>query len=252
MASGKLIVFTLVLLAVVSADWIVTWSDEFDGDSIDQSKWNFEQGWNNGWGNNEMETYTSNWENAFIQDGNLVIQLVQEGDGSYTSARMNTAGKFSTTYGKFEMRAKLPVGKGVWPGFWLLGSNLGAVGWPACGEIDIMEQIGSEPNNVHGSTHGIGLDTTAIYVNDGGFADDFHVYSAVWQPGYIEISVDGNVFDTVTPADAANGVWPFDNNPMYIILNLALGGNWAGAPDGNTQFPQQFVVDYVRVSEMTQ
>uniref|UniRef100_A0AC34RKS8 GH16 domain-containing protein n=1 Tax=Panagrolaimus sp. JU765 TaxID=591449 RepID=A0AC34RKS8_9BILA len=236
---------------MADSNMVLAWSDEFNGNSIDRSKWNFDMGNNNGWGNNELECYTDRSQNAYVSNGNLVIEALRENYGgcSYTSARLKTQGKFSVKYGKFEMRAKLPSGQGIWPAFWLLGDNIGQVGWPACGEIDIMEFIGKDPKNVHGSTHGSGFDTSNSYYNGNGFSD-WHTYAANWQPypDRIEFSVDGNIYKTVTPADT-QGNWPFNGPNMFIILNLATGGNWPGYPDGSTQFPQQFVIDYVRVYE---
>lgn len=243
------LLFTLLALAS-SQTWVLSWSDEFsDSDTIDTSKWNFETGNNNGWGNNELEYYTSN--NAYISNGQLVIEARQESvDGfQYTSARMTTQNLFSTVYGKFEIRAQLPFGQGVWPAFWLLGDNIDQVGWPACGEIDIMELIGDDPDDVHGSTHGTGFDTTSAYYNAGGFSDGFHVYGVNWQPDSIEFYVDGTTYTTVTPSNLNGAAWPFSQN-MFIILNLAIGGNWPGNPDSSTQFPQQFIIDYVRVWEI--
>jgi len=251
MISRQVIVLLLATLALASAQrWVLAWSDEFDGNSIDQSKWNFEQG-AGGWGNNELEFYTNRPQNAYVSGGNLVIQALREdyGGAQYTSARMKTQGKFSTVYGKFEMRAKLPFGQGIWPAFWLLGDNISQVGWPACGEIDIMEFIGRDPNHVYGSTHGTGFDTSNAYENNAGFSNDFHIYSANWQPDFIEFAVDGNTYRVVTPLDA-HGNWPFNNHNMFILLNLAVGGNWPGNPDASTQFPQQYVIDYVRVWEL--
>jgi beta-glucanase (GH16 family) len=170
------------------------------------------------------------------------------GDFQYTSARMNTAGLFSTVYGKFEISAKLPSGQGMWPAFWLLGSNIDQVGWPACGEIDIMEWIGDDFNAVHFSTHGIGFDTSTAAAVPLGWSDNdnFHTYGVNWQPGNLQFYVDNNTVATVTPADINGATWPFDGNNMFIILSLAVDGNW---PD-TTQFPQQFVIDYVRVYEL--
>uniref|UniRef100_A0AC34RGJ6 GH16 domain-containing protein n=1 Tax=Panagrolaimus sp. JU765 TaxID=591449 RepID=A0AC34RGJ6_9BILA len=237
---------------MTDSNMVLAWSDEFNGDSIDRNKWNFDMGTNNnGWGNNEPQCYTDRPQNAYVSNGCLVIQALRENYGgcSYTSARLKTQGKFSVKYGKFEMRAKLPSGQGMWPAFWLLGDNIGQVGWPACGEIDIMEFIGKDPKNVHGATHGSGFDTCNSYYNGNGFSD-WHTYAANWQPypDRIEFSVDGNIYKTVTPADT-HGHWPFNDQNMFIILNLATGGNWPGYPDGSTQFPQQFVIDYVRVYE---
>lgn len=142
------------------------------------------------------------------------------------------------------MRAKLPYGQGIWPAFWLLGENIGQVGWPACGEIDIMEYIGREPNHIFGSLHAPQFDATGAF-NGGGFSDGFHTYAVNWQPDRIEFSVDNNIYKTVQKGEAG-GHWPFDQK-FFILLNLAVGGNWPGYPDGSTRFPQEYVIDYVRV-----
>lgn len=182
----------------------------------------------------------------------MVIQALKESYGGrdYTSARMNTAGKFSITYGKFEVRAKIPGGQGIWPAFWLLGENIGEVGWPACGEIDIMEYVGRDPTHTFGSIHATNFDTSDGYYNPNGFTNDFHLYSVNWQPDRIEFYVDNNLFRTVYKSQSG-GHWPFEGKNFFIILNLAVGGNWPGYPDGSTHFPAQFLVDYVRVYEMS-
>lgn len=258
---SKLSIFlalTFALLVITYAQdapdgWILQWSDEFDGPSVDQTKWSFEIGNGNGWGNNELEYYTGDSSNVFIQDGKLVIQANKEDkDGfQYTSTRMKTQGKFSTVYGWFEASIKLPVGQGMWPAFWMLGENIAQVGWPACGEIDIMEAVGYDPLNVHGSTHGPGFDTTNAFYSDQGFSNDFHTYKAIWQPDYVEFYVDDQMYAKITPADTNGQPFVFNGNPMFILLNLAVGGNWPGAPDASTQFPQQMIVDYVRVYQRT-
>eukprot|EP00347_Sterkiella_histriomuscorum_P001231 403372825 len=248
-------VVSLLLLGAISIQkaeamrWVQVWNDEFDGGNIDGNKWHYDTG-NSGWGNNELEFYTDRRQNSWVQDGFLHIQALREdyGGSQYTSARMNTAGKFSILYGKFEIRAKLPRGQGIWPAFWLLGENIGNVGWPACGEIDIMEQIGRDPQNVYGSLHAPGFDTTGGFHHDQGFSDDFHTYGVNWQPDRIEFYVDGNTYKAINRNEAGN--WPFADHKFFIILNLAVGGNWPGYPDGSTQFPQQFLVDYVRVWEI--
>jgi len=240
----------MALFAITNAEhWKLVWSDEFKGKSIDTRKWTFDIG-NNGWGNNELQYYTNRPQNAHVNNGHLIIQAKKENHGGshYTSARMKTQGKFSVNYGKFEMRAKLPHGQGIWPAFWLLGDDITRVGWPACGEIDIMEYIGKDPSHVHGSTHGVGFDTSHSFHHPQGFHNGFHTYSANWQPNRIEFAVDGKVYKVVTPADT-HGKWPFNSKKMFIILNLAVGGKWPGNPDGSTHFPQQFVIDYVRVYE---
>ena len=232
---------------VNSQNWVLVWSDDFN--FIDQSKWNYDIG-AGGWGNNELEYNTNESKNSFISNGNLVIQALKEGN-SYTSARMNTKNKWSIKYGKFEIRAKLPYGKGIWPAFWMLGDDINQVGWPACGEIDIMEFIGKDPNHVHASIHGPGYDFTQSYYSQNGFSNDFHTYTVDWQPDKMRFYVDGNLFYTVYPSMAQAKNWPFNQN-FFIILNLAVGGNWPGNPDQSTTFPQQFIIDYLRVWELAQ
>jgi len=253
MGSIKFIAVFALILAAANARWVQVWADEFNGNSVDRKKWNFDMGNNNGWGNNEPQCYTDRHQNAYLSGGNLVIQALKENYGGcgYTSARLKTQGKFSIKYGKFEMRAKLPYGQGIWPAFWLLGDNINQVGWPACGEIDIMEFIGKDPNHIYGSTHGVGFDTSNGYYSASGFSNAFHTYAVNWQPNRLEFSIDGHVYKVVTPADT-HGKWPFNDRNMFIILNLATGGNWPGYPNGNTHFPQKFVIDYVRVFEIAQ
>jgi beta-glucanase (GH16 family) len=212
-----------------------------------------------GWGNNELETYTNRAQNAHIQDGNLVITANKETytgpDGitrQYTSARLKTQGLFDQKYGRFEARIKIPQGQGMWPAFWMLGSNIGTIGWPACGEIDIMENIGKEPDKVHGSMHGPGYSgshglTGTYTVPSGKFADDFHIFAVEWETSAVRFYVDGNLYETRTPSDLPPGsTWVFDH-PFFILLNVAVGGDWPGSPDNTTVFPQTMQVDYVRV-----
>ena len=180
----SLLLFGALTLSQVSAyRWVQVWADEFNGGQIDRSKWNFEQG-NGGWGNNELEYYTDRSQNAFLSNGNLVIQALRENYGSaqFTSARMKTQGKFSIMYGKFEMRAILPRGQGIWPAFWLLGDSISQKGWPACGEIDIMEWVGRDPGHVYGSLHAPAYDTTHGFNIDDSFSHNYHTYGVNWQP----------------------------------------------------------------------
>jgi beta-glucanase (GH16 family) len=241
--------------------YVLTWSDEFSGANgslPDSSKWVMETG-GNGWGNNELETYTNRTQNAHIQDGNLVITALQEtytgSDGitrNYTSARIKTAGMLEQKYGRFEARIQIPQGQGMWPAFWMLGNNIGTVGWPTCGEIDIMENIGKESDKVHGSMHGPGYSggnslTAADTLASGKFADDFHLFAVEWEPNVVRFYVDSTLYETRTPADMPSGAtWVFDH-PFFIILNVAVGGDWPGPPDNTTVFPQNMLVDYVRV-----
>ena len=242
--------------------WSLVWSDEFDGPSgsgVDPAKWTAETGgW--GWGNNELEYYTNRTQNAYLDSGTLVIKAIKEtytgSDGvtrDYTSARLITKNRFTQTYGRFEARIKLPSGQGIWPAFWLLGSNIDTVSWPNCGEIDIMENIGREPSIIHGTFHGPGYSGAngigAAYELPGGqrFADDYHTFSVEWEPNVIRFYVDGILYKTRTPADLPPGrTWVFDH-PFFIILNVAVGGYWPGNPDATTAFPQTMRVDYVRV-----
>ena len=241
--------------------WILTWADEFDGASgsaPDAANWMLETG-GNGWGNNELEYYTSRVQNSAQKDGNLVITVLKEpftgSDGvsrHYTSARLKTATRFTQTYGRFEARIRVPKGQGIWPAFWMLGDNIDVVGWPTCGEIDIMENIGSEPNKVHGSMHGPGYSgntpLTAIYtLPNGAFADDFHVFAVEWEPTAVRFYIDGNLYLTEQPAKLPVGTrWVFDH-PFFILLNVAVGGNFPGSPDATSTYPQAMLVDYVRV-----
>jgi beta-glucanase (GH16 family) len=246
--------------------WTLVWSDEFnaaDGSRPDPAKWKFEVG-GNGWGNQELEYYTNRPENSFIRDGNLLIQALKENftgpdhvTRDYTSARITTQGLFEQAYGRFEARIKIPRGRGLWPAFWLLGNDIGTIGWPASGEIDIMENIGKEPSLVHGSLHGPGYsgdrDYTSEYKLPGGvsFADDFHVFAVEWEPKSVRFFVDQELYATFTPARLPAGMkWVFDH-PFFIILNVAVGGDWPGPPDATTTFPQTMLVDYVRVYKPT-
>ena len=244
------------------AVWSLVWSDEFDGPSgsaVDSSKWSFDIG-GNGWGNNELETYTDRTVNAHVEGGLLVIKALKETftgtDGitrNYTSARLLTKNKFTQAYGRFEARIKIPYGQGIWPAFWMLGDNIGTVGWPTCGEIDIMENIGKEPSIVHGTFHGPGYSgaqgISAAYALPNGqkFSDDFHTFAVEWEPNVVRFYVDGLLYKTRTPADLPAGKsWVFDH-PFFVILNVAVGGGFPGNPDATTVFPQQMLVDYVRV-----
>jgi len=241
--------------------WTLVWSDEFsgaDGSAPDSTKWTYDIG-GNGWGNQELESYTSWPQNVQVQNGNLVIVATQETytgtDGitrNYTSARLKTQGLFAQQYGKFEARIKLPYGQGLWPAFWMLSSNISSAGWPACGEIDIMENIGSEPSTIYGSLHGPQgsgeASGSAAYTLPSGqkFSDDYHIFTVEWEPNQARFYVDGTLYESHTSADMPAGAWVFDH-PFFIILNVAVGGTWPGSPDQTTVFPQEMLVDYVRV-----
>jgi beta-glucanase (GH16 family) len=243
-----------------SPTYQLVWSDEFngaDGSAPDATKWAIQTG-GNGWGNNELEYYTARPQNVRVSGGNLVITAAKEDytgpDGvtqHYTSARMQTKGLFSQTYGRFEARIKIPKGQGMWPAFWMLGADIDTNPWPACGEVDIMENIGKEPAINHGSLHGPGYapgNVTASYtIPTGALSDDFHLYAVEWEAQQVRFYVDSTLYSTFTSANLPSGSpWEF-NKPFFILLNVAVGGEWPGAPDGTTQFPQQMMVDYVRV-----
>ncbi|MGW1077975.1 family 16 glycosylhydrolase, partial [Streptomyces sp. NPDC002537] len=239
--------------------------DEFDGPAgaaPDGSKWNTETG-GHGWGNRELEYYTSGNNNAALDgQGHLVITAKRENPGNYqcwygyceyTSARLNTAGRYTAQYGHAEARMKIPRGQGMWPAFWMLGNDIGSNPWPNSGELDVMENVGFEPGTVHGSLHGPGYSggnsITGTYTLPGGkaLADDFHTFAVDWAPDSVTWSVDGTVYQRRTPQDLGGKPWVF-NKPFFLILNLAVGGDWPGSPNDATQFPAQLVVDHVRVS----
>lgn len=231
--------------------WTLVWQDEFDGPEIDRTKWAFDIG-GNGWGNNELQAYTDRPENARIEDGMLVIEARKEEfvRRNYTSARLKTQGLHAWTYGRIEARMRLPYGNGIWPAFWMLGANITETPWPASGEIDIMEYIGREPNKVYGTVHGPGYSGSGgvghfTSLPDGALNDEFHVFAVEWEPEEIRWYVDETQFFKITP-QSLPGKWVYDH-PFFIIINLAVGGNWPGRPDDTTVFPQFLHVDYVRV-----
>jgi beta-glucanase (GH16 family) len=240
------------------------WRDEFDGPagaSFDRVKWVADTG-GKGFGNKERQFYTTRRENVALDGkGHLVITARAEPASSayecwygkclYTSARLKTQGLFSQRYGRVEARIRIPRGQGIWPAFWMLGSDIGSVGWPQSGEIDIMENIGREPAIVHGTLHGPGYSGDKSIgrtdtLSHGAYADDFHIFEIVWQPNEIRWFVDGREYHRMTPADLPPGTkWVFDH-PFFLLLNLAVGGSWPGDPDASSTFPQEMVVDYVR------
>jgi beta-glucanase (GH16 family) len=239
----------------VPAAWRLIWSDEFAGPAgspPNPAIWTYDLG-AGGWGNAEKENYTKSTDNAFLDgEGHLVIKAIATA-GGYTSARLKTQGLYSVTYGKIEMRAQIPFGQGLWPAFWMLGVDIDSAGWPHCGEIDIMENIGKEPSVVHGTVHGpvssaaYGIGAPFQLLNGQRFADGFHKFGVIWGPESVEFLVDNTPYKTVTPADLPPGAdWVY-SHPFFLLLNVAVGGNWPGYPDATTQFPQQMVVDYVRV-----
>ena len=230
--------------------------DEFDTNGAPNSAiWTYDIGTgNNGWGNNELEYYTDSSDNVKVVDGMLHITAKKEAymGSEYTSARLLTKGLFEQKYGRFEARIKMPWGQGIWPAFWLLGADSDTVTWPLCGEIDIMEYKGQEPTVTHGTVHGPGYSgATAITKSydliNNRFDTDFHIFGIEWGKNYINFYVDDVLYNQITP-DKVTGEWVYDK-PFYIILNLAVGGNYVGSPNNETTFPQTMLVDYVRVYE---
>jgi beta-glucanase (GH16 family) len=241
---------------VEKRNWELTWSDEFDGAVgvlPDAAKWTYDIG-NGGWGNQELQYYTNRPENVSLDgNGNLVITAKSEsfGGSSFTSARIKTKGLFEQAYGRFEARLKTPYGPGIWPAFWMLGANNQTVAWPQCGEIDIMELKGHQPSILHGTIHGPGYsggnaitDTYAL-LNDR-FDNGYHIFAVEWDTEKIDFYVDGYLYNRITKsAVASKGEWVYDHT-FFMILNIAVGGNFAGFPTSETPFPQKMTIDYVR------
>lgn len=243
--------------------WKLVWSDEFDqpdGSPPDPKKWKAETG-GDGWGNQEREYYTDKTENA-VQQGGLLLVTARKltggnglncwyGECQYTSARLVSKGLYEKQYGRFAARIKLPSGQGMWPAFWLLGNDIGQAGWPACGELDTMENIGKEPSKVHGTVHVPGKQPGQGYggpftLASGTFADDFHVFAIEWSAQKVDFFVDDTKYFSVGPSGLGGDPWKFDH-PFFMLLNLAIGGGWPGDPDSSTPFPATMSVDWVRV-----
>lgn len=249
---------------LVERNYQLVWEDDFSGPagvSPDATKWTYDIGigpGNDGWGNQELQYYTDRPENVSLDGaGNLAITARSEnfsGRG-FTSARILTKGLFSQAYGRFEARIKMPWGPGLWPAFWMLGDNIDQVSWPQCGEIDIMEYRGQEPTLVHGSVHGPGYSggaavTKSYALTQSRFDVDFHVFAVEWGENYIDYYVDDALYQRIQPENC-NGEWVF-NQPFFLILNIAVGGNFVGFPTPQTLFPQTMLVDYVKVYKEVQ
>lgn len=234
--------------------WVLTWHDDFeapDGSPPSPRRWVYDLG-DHGFGNHEWQSYTDRTRNIRQEAGCLVVEAHHDGAG-YTSARIKTQGLFQQTYGRLEARIRLPAGQGMWPAFWALGDDIASVDWPDCGEIDVMENIGREPDQIHGTLHGPGYcgaqGISGAYRLPSGqfFYQDFHVYSSEWNDREIAFQVDGQTYHRVRRQDLPSGApWVFDH-PFFLILNLAVGGDWPGPPDASTVFPQRMLVDWVRV-----
>lgn len=226
------------------------WGEEFDGPELSGDTWNYELGDGCpqicGWGNNEAQVYTR--RNHHLEDGKLIITARKE-DGGYTSTRITTKDKVEFQYGRVEARAKLPSGTGVWPAIWMLGSNIDEVGWPGCGEIDILEYVGKDPGMVYTSlhtpdSHGNTINTRKTPVAD--IEDGFHLFAMEWEPDAIRFYTDGELVYTFSPKERTPEVWPFDQ-PFYLVINLAIGGNFGGPQIDDSIFPQEFIIDYIRI-----
>lgn len=235
----------------------LAWADEFDGTDLNLDDYNFDLG--DGcpnlctWGNNELQRYTDVARNIKLENGKLVITATKDGAFSFNSARINTKDKREFQFGRIDIRAKLPVGQGLWPALWMLGANIDDVGWPACGEIDIMELVGHEPDHVLGTAHWGPQGRTFSTFKSGeytltgeNFNDAFHVFTILWKANEIKWYVDETKFFTITPSDMQGEAYRF-NGPFYFLFNVAVGGNLPGNPDETTVFPQQMEIDYVRV-----
>jgi beta-glucanase (GH16 family) len=263
--SNKIILMAIIAIVVASCkvepiqtlperNFELVWSDEFEGDSAaapDAAKWTYDLGTGqNGWGNNELQSYTNNPRNVSLDGkGNLVITALKNSNGSYTSARVKTQGLFTQQFGKIEARIKTPTGSGIWPAFWMLGNNITAVSWPQCGEIDIMEQKGKFSNITYGSIHGPGYSggqaiTTPFALANDRFDNDFNIYAVEWNESKIDFFVNNYLYKRITPAEVP-GEWVF-NQPFFIIMNIAVGGSFVGPPNASTPFPGSMTIDYVR------
>jgi len=237
-------------------EWRLVWQDEFEGpagQSPDPTRWGYDIGTD--WGNAQLEYDTNRPENVSLNGfGQLAITAREEPwlGSNYTSARITTSGRFEPTYGRFEARIRLPTGRGIWPAFWLLGANITTVGWPACGEIDIMEYRGQEPTINHGTVHGPGYSgggavTQRFDLINDRFDNGYHVFAVEWGVDYVKWTVNDSLYHSITSSDLS-GPWVFDH-PFYLILNVAVGGGFVGPPDASTSFPQTMLVDWVRVYE---
>jgi beta-glucanase (GH16 family) len=236
------------------SSWQLVWSDEFEGSAgslPDLTKWKFDVGTD--WGNAQLEYDTDRPENASLDgEGHLAIVARKESymGSAYTSARIITKDLYETAYGRIEARIKLPFGQGLWPAFWMLGNNIDVVGWPNCGEIDIMEYRGQKTSRVHGSLHGPGYSggspvTGSYDLQNDRFDRAFHLFAVEWEKNQISFFVDDTRYLKIDRNDVP-GTWVFDH-PFFIILNLAVGGHFVGPPDASTTFPQTLLIDYVRV-----
>ena len=277
----KKLFFTLILLSSCSNDdhnseevnepkdwekdgWNLVWHDEFDGDELDLTKWSHEIG-GHGFGNNELQYYTDSDTNSFLRDGNLVIKanVVPQGVNSskglryYTSARLRTKEKGDWLYGRIDVKAKIALGQGIWPAIWMLPTDWRYGGWPASGEIDIMEHVGYDPGGIHLSVHTEAYNhmlnnQRTAYKSLDGISDNYHLYSIEWYADRIDFFIDDVKYFTFTNDGAGNfRTWPFDQR-FHLLINIAVGGQWPGSPDNSTKFPSEMLIDFVRVYEASE
>lgn len=248
----KVVLFFLMMICISAygQERQLVWAENFDEYQLKKENWNIITG-NGcpqlcGWGNNERQVYSD--KNHKIENGFLIISAKKEGN-HYTSTRISTKGKKEFQYGKIEIRAQLPIGRGLWPAFWMLGSNIDKVGWPRAGEIDILEYVGKEPETIFTTlhtddSHGVSKNTRKDLVY--GIEEGFHTYSIDWNKDKIDFFIDDNLFYSFEPKNKTEKVWPFDQ-PFYIIVNLAIGGNFGGPDVDDHIFPEDFIIDYIRV-----
>ena len=248
----KIVLLLIIVLPFTSCAPKI-FQDNFDGDSLNMDYWNYEEGDGCpdmcGWGNNELQLYHRDY--VKVEDGNLVITALKK-DGQYFSGKINTKDKIEFQYGSIEVRAKLATGKGFWPALWMLGADISEVGWPASGEIDIMEYVGKEPGIVFTSlhtpaSHGKTINTKKSKIE--GIQDGFHIFKADWGKDNIKFYVDGILLYTFTPKEYNDKVYPF-RKPFYFIVNLAVGGNLGGAEVDESVLPQKLLVDYIKVTKL--
>jgi len=237
-----------ITIRIINVDFTnLAWTEDFTTMALNTTIWNYEQG-AGGWGNNELQTYTNLPDNVHLDSGYLHITALKTTGTNYTSGRINTQGRKQFTYGRIDIRAKLPEGKGIWPALWMLGSGFPTQGWPACGEIDMMELLGHEPSVAHGAVHwnsnGHKSRTNSFTLSNDKFSSGFHIFSFTWTPNKLIWMVDKQQYFFLTRAEMPD--FPFDL-PQFLICNVAVGGNWPGSPDGTTVFPQHMIVDYIRI-----
>ncbi len=239
-----------IRIKIINVDYTtLVWNDEFENGPLNTEYWNYEEG-AGGWGNNELQTYNDSEENVHIDSGYLHITALNPSTSYYTSGRITTQGKKEFTWMRVDIRAKLPIGQGIWPALWMLGSNYSTVGWAKCGEIDIMEYLGHQPSVVYGNIHWdvngyIHRGTSySLSISSSTFNSDFHIFTFIWTPNNLRWLVDGYQYYNLNISSISG--FPI-NFPQFFIFNVAVGGNWPGNPDETTVFPQHMIIDYIRV-----